>query len=124
VRKALVLIGISIGVAACNTGKTESVIGPTGTQVHTTKCSQSSTQCFAVANATCRGPYSVVDSYSKAGGLLADIAPGPVTWYYMTYQCGPSNGVFPQFPQRGRDYTPPSITQCNRSGNSASCITY
>ena len=42
-------------------------------------------------------PYAVVDSHSNAGGLLADILPGPVTWYTMVYQCGRA-GAFPQFP--------------------------
>jgi hypothetical protein len=27
--------------------------------------------------------------------------PGPVTWYSMTYQCGPSDGKMPAFAFRG-----------------------
>src|SRR5262249_2062852 len=38
------------------------------------------------------GPYQILDSESHAGGLLADILPGPVTWYTMSYVCGPSDG--------------------------------
>jgi hypothetical protein len=34
----------------------------------------------------------ILNSESHAGGLLADILPGPVTWYTMTYVCGASDG--------------------------------
>ena len=41
----------------------------------------------------CRGgSYQILDSESHAGGLLIDAIPGPVTWYTMTYTCGPSDG--------------------------------
>jgi hypothetical protein len=51
----------------------------------------------------------VVDSYSKAGGLVADILPGPVTWYYMSYQCGKSDGRMPSFAFRGQNYQRPPV---------------
>ncbi len=109
-RISFVLI-ISIGLAGCNTTQ-EAFIGPSGLPTSSAKCSQSPDGCFKAASATCHGPYQVLDSESHAGGLLADALPGPVMWYRMTYQCGPSNGRIPSFPLRGDPPhlpTPPPI---------------
>src|SRR5262249_13549150 len=38
------------------------------------------------------GSYQILYSDIHPGGLLADILPGPVTWYTMSYVCGPSDG--------------------------------
>ena len=85
------------------------------------------------ANQTCKGSYQVLDSSSNAGGIVADILPGPVTWYRMSYQCGRSDGRMPTFPFRGQSYSPPAVvvtqptmrtTNCNRFGNNVTCTTY
>jgi hypothetical protein len=68
---------------------------------NTAKCNVSPNACFEKASSTCAGPYLVVDSESHPGGTLADVLPGPVTWYAMTYQCGPSDGRMPAFPWKG-----------------------
>src|SRR5215467_15069393 len=61
--------------------------------VHRAKCSQSPAGCYEQATRDCRGgSYQILESESHSGGLLADILPGPVTWYTMTYVCGPSDG--------------------------------
>jgi hypothetical protein len=77
-----------------------------------------------------------LDSHSKAGGLIADLLPGPITWYYMSYQCGKSDGKMPTFGFRGQSFQPPPVvvapaytprtttTNCNRFGNSVSCTSY
>jgi hypothetical protein len=72
-----------------------------------TKCSVSPDQCFNEAAAMCGGSYAVVDSESHAGGLLGDSIPGPVTWYVLTYRCGPPSNRQASFPFRGPRYTPP-----------------
>jgi len=60
---------------------------------HRAKCSQSPAGCYEQATRDCRGgSYQILHSESHAGGLLADILPGPVTWYTMSYVCGPSDG--------------------------------
>lgn len=64
------------------------------------KCQRSPDACLTEARNTC-GVYAVVDSRSYAGGLISDVFPGPVTWYELTYQCGPSNGRQATFPFRG-----------------------
>lgn len=66
----------------------------------TTKCQRSPDACLAEARNTC-GTYAVIDSESHAGGIVTDALPGPVTWYQLTYQCGPSNGRQATFPFRG-----------------------
>lgn len=84
----------------------------------------------------------MVSSHSNAGGTLADIIPGPVTWYNMTYTCGPSDGQMPEFAFKGARYTPAPVimpapqqpqqiqrprsttTTCNRNGDNVNCTTY
>jgi hypothetical protein len=50
---------------------------------------------LGAAAATCTGPYQVIESESHPGRLLENTMPGPVTWYGMTYQCGPYEGKMP-----------------------------
>lgn len=132
---AVGLIGL-YALASCVEPTTSPVTGPSGAVVNTAKCSSSSEGCFKAAAKTCNGSYQVLDSYSKAGGLVADLMPGPVTWYYMSYQCGKSDGRMPTFDFRGQSYQPPpvivspaytprtSTTNCRRFGNSVSCTSY
>jgi hypothetical protein len=57
------------------------------------ECSQSPTGCYEQATKDCRGSsYQILNSESHAGGLFADIIPGPITWHTMSYACGPSDG--------------------------------
>jgi hypothetical protein len=112
-------------------------VDPSGAQAQTTKCNTSFQGCFQRATETCGGAYQVLDSHSKSGGLLADIMPGPVTWYYMTYRCGPSDGQMPQFAFRGPNYAAPAIvvapapvytgpttTNCQRLGHMVNCQSF
>src|SRR5262249_49811868 len=54
------------------------------------------------------------------GGLLIDAIPGPVTWYTMTYTCGPSDGRLADFPFQGPRFNP-SIRHCQQFGNTVTC---
>ena len=89
--------------------QTTSFSSPTGSSLFKTKCNVDTSKCFAEASSKCSGSYNVIDSESHAGGTLADILPGPVTWYSMTYECGPSNGKYPKFPFQGPRYSPPTM---------------
>lgn len=129
---ALVFVALISGCATTNVTQFQA---PDGTSVKTVKCSSDATKCFSAASQSCRegGTYQVVSSASRAGGLAADILPGPVTWYYMTYVCGPSDGVMPEFNFTGQQYVPPpapivirqspTSTTCSSFGNSVSCNT-
>ena len=130
---AFALAGICLaGCAPTNTA----FVGPSGATDNTTKCSRSPEECFQTAAKTCGGPYAVIDSESHAGGVFADIVPGPVTWYRMTYECGRAGASYPSFPFRGPQYTQPlsanevpvyrrpTQTNCNVFGNNMSCQTY
>jgi hypothetical protein len=81
----------------------DSFIGPSGKRVQQVKCGRSPTGCEE-AHMTCRGSYQIIDSESHAGGILADVLPGPVTWYSFTYACGPSDGRLASFPFRGSSH--------------------
>lgn len=128
----LSVIPLFLGLSACVEPQQTSIVGPSGQNMLVAKCSQSPNACYQKASDTCSGSYQVLDSYSKAGGLLADVLPGPVTWYYMTYQCGQTDGQTPTFPFRGQQYTPPPVIQapapttttCNRFGNSVTCNSF
>jgi hypothetical protein len=89
-----------VGLTSCITSG-DTFTAPSGATASTVKCNQSPNGCFKQASQTCGGPYQVLDSESHAGGALADAIPGPVTWYVMTYQCGPSDGKMPAFAFRG-----------------------
>lgn len=88
-------------LSACDVTSGNSFASPSGAVVNRTKCSQSSDACFQKAAATCGGPYQVIESESHPGRLFEDAMPGPVTWYAMTYQCGPSDGKMPTFAFKG-----------------------
>ena len=103
-RRLLFALGSMMILGACVSSSQEMMIGPSGQQMAVAKCSQSPAGCYQQATQTCQGSYQVTDSYRRMGGLAADLIPGPVTWYYMTYQCGPSDGRTPTFPFRGQDY--------------------
>lgn len=75
-----------------------------GGEVHDTKCKESSRDCIHKAESKCNGDFRTLHSESHAGGLLKDDIPGPVTWYYLEYECGYSDGRMPKFPFRGAHY--------------------
>jgi len=126
-----ILIASLAALSGCVSSGGEAVPGPSGKAMQEVKCNGSPSGCFKKANVMCKGPYQVIDSSSNAGGLVADILPGPVTWYRMSFQCGRSDGRMPAFPFRGQQYTPPPVvvtspttTTCNRYGNSVTCNSY
>lgn len=118
----------------CVSSAGESIPGPSGAVMNEAKCNGSPNGCLKKAADTCKGPYQVLDSSSNSGGLIADVMPGPVTWYRMSYQCGKSDGRMPQFPFRGQQFVPPPVivtppaapttATCNRFGNSVTCTSY
>lgn len=116
---------LAVVLAGCVAPTETSVPGPSGQAMKVTKCSGSPNGCFEKASSVCRGgSYQVLASHSNAGGLVADLVPGPVTWYSMTYQCGPSDGRVPDFPFRGSEYRPPATLHCNTFGNTFNCVRY
>lgn len=110
---------ISLTIAAC--GPTvSSYRGPTGELTTTVRCTTDPSKCYRKASSSCNGgTYRVMNSYRNSGGVLADIVPGPVTWYTMSVTCGRSDGVLPNFPLRGKEpsmpeYNPPVIINNNK----------
>jgi len=120
-------------LVACATTDVSQFQAPDGTSTKTVKCTSDPTKCFAAATENCppKGTYQVIGSASRAGGLAADVIPGPVTWYYMTFVCGPSDGSMPEFKFTGQQYVPPpppvvvkqapTTTNCTAIGNTVNC---
>lgn len=116
---------------------------PNGAPYYRVKCKGTEQACLAEAHQACGGPYQVITSESHAGGLLADALPGPVTWYSMHFQCGPSDRAIPTFPPNGptfaeawesyqdrvveleriRQQNQPVTTTCTGIGNMVTCTT-
>jgi len=113
-KKLLPLLAVStITLVGCNAGpQVKSFTGPTGETVSTVRCTRDTTPCFEKASEQCGGgTYRVTNSYRNAGGLFADILPGPVTWYTMSVVCGKPDGVMPTFPLRGEEPKMPPMPQ-------------
>jgi hypothetical protein len=120
-------------LTGCASGSTKEFQAPDGSIIKTAKCSSDPLKCFALASESC--PNGGLYSESHAGGLLADVLSGPVTWYGMTYACGPSDGKMPDFKLAGQQYSPPQLapaptkqkpttTTCTPIGNSMTCNTF
>lgn len=73
-------------------------------EIRDTKCTDTPRDCIRKAENKCNGEFRTIHSESHAGGALDDKLPGPVTWYYLEYQCGHADGRMPQFPFRGAHY--------------------
>lgn len=143
-RMRLFILLSGLLLAACASPTVTEVRSPSGSVMKNVKCPADEQKCFESARESCTssgGIYQVVQSHSNAGGTLADLIPGPVTWYNMTYVCGPSDGAMPQFAFRGQQYAPPAfvaptivqqpvrrprstMTNCTRIGESVNCTTY
>ena len=101
----LCIAALSLSACMETTSNSTAFNGPSGTPVNTAKCPYSSTGCLKEASDTCKGgPYQVLDSDSHSGGLVADVMAGPVTWYSLSYRCGPSDGKMPAFAFRGQQF--------------------
>jgi len=138
--KLLVPVVALAWLAGCASPTVNDMRAPDGTSMKNVKCNIDSQKCFVSASESCKasgGTYRVVASHSNAGGTLADVLPGPVTWYNMTYVCGPSDGRMPDFRFRGQQYVQPPViinqpqqrsrpatTNCTRIGDSVNCTTY
>lgn len=126
----ILYITLALTLAGCSGEEVKTVSGPSGAEMATVRCTRTADQCLAKASAACNGgSYQVIESYSNAGGLVADLMPGPVTWFTMRFQCGASDGRLPTFPFRGADYVQPvaptpTTTTCSSYGNTATCRSY
>ena len=130
--KLFALIALLAGCAAGP--KVESYIGPTGEKQSTIRCTKETSPCFQKASEVCNGgSYRVTNSYRNSGGMMADVLPGPVTWYTMSIVCGPPDGLMPEFELRGSEPAMPEMppppppvkqTQCTGYGNTVNCTTY
>lgn len=140
--RSILLLAIAGVLAGCVSANVREFAAPDGTKGKTVKCNSDVQKCFAAASESCgSGTYQVISSESHAGGLLADVLPGPVTWYGMTYVCGSSDGKMPSFTYQGQSYSPPpqpapvtivnqpapnrmKTTNCTTIGNNVNCTAF
>lgn len=135
----IVLIAAIVNIG-CATTSLKEFKAPDGSAVKTVKCTSDTSKCFEKASQSCPvdSSYLVKSSESHMGGVLADIFPGPVTWYSMTYSCGVSDGKMPDFAFTGERMTfpmpvaptpviikqKPTYTNCSKVGDYVNCSTY
>lgn len=137
--RTYILLAAIASLAGCATTSIQEYRGPDGSTIKTVKCTSDPAKCFMQASQSCHetGAYRVLSSESHAGGILADIMPGPVTWYSMTFSCGQSDGKMPDFKFGGQQYVPPppapapviikqspTTTNCHAIGNMVTCNSY
>ena len=121
----------ALALAGCAGASHTTVRLPDGSAAATVKCVSDPHQCFERASHVCAstgGTYKVIRSKSNAGGAIADVLPGPFTWYTMTFACGASDGVLPDFAFTGERYSPPPVTTtaptrttCTKIGDTVNC---
>ncbi len=104
---------------------------PSGVTVSQVKCRSNAAKCMKSAGKHCSGSYQVIDSDSHAGGLAADLMPGPFTWYSLIFLCGKSDGTMPTFAFRGPEVVNPVLlipntvrVQCRSYGATTNCYSY
>ncbi len=112
--RCLAIVARAMVLSACASTGIEEVRAPDGSTIKSVKCLSDSNKCMAAASESCTGgTYQVLDSSSNAGGALADLLPGPFTWYRMQYACGSGDGKMPTFAFRGSSYVPPPVVVTN-----------
>jgi hypothetical protein len=126
--KTLICIFFTLICVGCASPSASDLRAPDGTSLKNIKCNIDPQKCFLIATDSCKdtnGSYRVVSSHSNAGGTLADIIPGPVTWFNMTIACGPSDGKMPEFLFKGQQYIPQPMTMPQqRRSTTTNCTTY
>ena len=97
--------------------------GPAGQTVYKTTCKMDESECYQDAAAVCGKSYQILGSESHSGGILADIFPGPIKYYSMSFSCGSSDGRIARFPHQGPDYYPPRpfVAECSGNGWGVGC---
>ena len=136
--KILLLLVPIVLVYGCASPAVSEFKSPDGVSIKKVKCTSDPTKCFTTASVSCpsEGTYRVISSQSNAGGFALDLIPGPVTWYAMTFACGPSDGKMPDFKFVGQQYIPEppaarpiviqnqsTTTNCTKYGNTVNCTT-
>lgn len=148
-KKISYIVVFVILLCGCS-NKYETVNAPNGEIYYKVKCSKESSICLSEASKSCNNEkYNVISSESHAGGVFADIFPGPITWYSITYKCGEGNNKLPDFKFTGQSYVPPPViitppttqvikpepftpaplptmktTTCNKIGDTLNCTSY
>lgn len=133
--RTFLLLASVLTVTACASTNVQELRAPDGSVIRSVKCVSDSGKCLAAAADTCANAmYQVLDSSSNSGGALADLIPGPFTWYRMQFKCGPSDGTLPAFAFRGPSFVPPPViqtaprrtttTNCQTFGNQVNCTSY
>jgi hypothetical protein len=106
--RTILLVGLVALTAGCAGPSVKEYAAPDGTTVKAVKCPSDPQKCYQAASDSCpERTYQIISSESHAGGLAADVLPGPVTWYGFTYACGPSDGKLASVPFQGQQFTPP-----------------
>jgi hypothetical protein len=125
--KYLYAAGAFLITSSAALAATSSVTGPSGHPVYTTTCKSDQQECYQEAAQYCRGPYQILSSHSRAGGLIIDLGfPGPATYYSMSYRCGASDGRLAGFPRRGPEWNPPrpAYVNCDVNPYNVQCYGY
>lgn len=127
-RPLLLALAMILPATQAAAERIQQIEAPSGITVDHVKCSRNPNRCMNAAAEFCAGSYQVIDSESHMGTIVSDVFVGQVTWYTITFLCGKSDGVLPDFPYGGPNATPPKLaippqisTICTVLGKTRNC---
>ena len=88
-KKVFLLLAIMVIANGCS-GKVAAtkISGPTGGVAYIVKCKKSVAYCMQKLGTLCKGSaYDIISDDTHAGGVFADILPGPTVWHTVVATC-------------------------------------
>ena len=74
-------------LSGCASTGDSAFVGPEGESIYFTKCNVSQEGCLKEIAEHCPSGYNTINTETHMGGILADLIPGPVRWWSITYSC-------------------------------------
>jgi hypothetical protein len=79
---------VACTATACAGASSHAIVGPDGRTSYRIKCHPDIDDCWEEAGDRCGSAgYEVNDKNMHMGGTVADLIPGPVTWYVVLVTC-------------------------------------
>ena len=85
-KKILLLLSLLL-VVGCVSSSGSAFVSPEGESIYYTKCNVSEEGCLKDIAENCPSGYNTINTETHMGGILADLIPGPVRWWSITYSC-------------------------------------
>ena len=94
-KTSLTLSILLLLVVGCASTGDSAFVGPEGESIYFTKCNVSQEGCLKEIAEHCPSGYNTINTETHMGGILADLIPGPVRWWSITYSCKEEQNLNP-----------------------------